>query len=452
MSGENYNSVGKDNVSVSPKSYILDKCVITANNGHTVDLKEIVHDIKIHEGLHRPGIIVEIFIMDTTSLINELKISGNEKINIKLNRDEPLLGLQGFELELFIADITKYSEPTPASKSYTFICVSEHMYLNEQRLLNKPFQGTIKALIRKIVRTQLNTEIQTPASSKGIIRGIYPNLSPLDAISWLLRNAFDPVGTHMYFYESAKYGVVLTSYAKILNQDEFEIYNNSPFPSATMENGDAANMFEEERTKITKMSSSLNVSKLKATKKGAFAAVLNTIDISDKRKPRRIGFKYQERKAHKLNDNPPILDEMSIGDYKLTDFKRLKQHWMSYNTKAFDIDSAQGRHNNYHYPTNEQTLMKSRSAFNNLDTNVVDINLPGDFNFAPGTVVGLSILKQADATQELSNLDGATGELFDNYISGKYLVSSVTHHFGKDGYNIKAKIKKDSFLEKQLRQ
>jgi len=451
MSGENYNSVGVDRVSVSPKSYLLDRCTITANNGHVVDLKEGVHDIKIHEGLHRPGIVVEIFIVDTFSLINELKVSGNEKINLKLNRDEPLRGLQGFELELFVADISKYSEPTPSSKSYTLICVSEHMYLNEQKLLNKAFSGTCKDLIKKIVRTQLNTEIQTPASSKGIIKGIYPNLAPLDAISWLLRNAFDPKGTHMYFYESAKYGVVLTSYAQILNQDTFEIYNNTPFPLATMETGDISSMFEEERTKITKMSSSLNVSKLKATKKGAFAAVLNTIDIADKRKPKRIGFKYQDKKALKLNDNPPILDEMSIGDYKLTDFKRLKQHWISYNTRAFDIDSTAGRKNNYHHPIGEQALMKSRSTFNNLDTNVVDINLPGDFNFAPGTIVGLSILKQADATEELSSKEGATGELFDNYISGKYLVSSVTHHFGKDGYNIRAKIKKDSFLEKQLR-
>ena len=105
MSGENYNSVGVDRVSVSPKSYLLDRCTITANNGHVVDLKEGVHDIKIHEGLHRSGIVVEMFLVDTSNLINELKISGNEKINLKINREEPLLGLQGFELELFIADI-----------------------------------------------------------------------------------------------------------------------------------------------------------------------------------------------------------------------------------------------------------------------------------------------------------------------------------------------------------
>ena len=42
----NYNSVGKDNLSVSAKSYSIDQAIITANNGHEVELKNIIHDIK----------------------------------------------------------------------------------------------------------------------------------------------------------------------------------------------------------------------------------------------------------------------------------------------------------------------------------------------------------------------------------------------------------------------
>ena len=90
-------------------------------------------------------------------------------------------------------------------------------------------------------------------------------------------------------------------------------------------------------------------------------------------------------------------------------------------------------------------------SINNLDTTVVDLNLTGDFNLAPGLIISLAILKQADVSEELSNKEGADGEIFDNYVSGAYLVSSITHHFGKEGYNINAKVKKDSFIEEQIR-
>ena len=439
----NYNSVGKDNLSVSPKSYSIDQAIITANNGHEVELKNIVHDIKIHEGLHRSGIVVEIFLVDTANLTNELKLSGNEKIHLIIARNEPKLGEQGFDLELYIADITNFSEPTPASKSYTLVCVSKHMYLNNKKLLDGAFQGTPRALVSQIVKTNLDSKLQVSASTKGIIKGIYPNIQPLQAISWLLRNSFDD-NTQIYFYESAKFGLVLTSYASILNQNEvYGNYNRNPNPTETMYNSKEEKMFEEERLKIQKMASSLNVSKLNASSKGTFGGVLNKLDISTKTRSDKT-VQYDTPKI-RLNTFAPINDKMTIDGQKITDFKKFKQHWITYNANAFD------NYQNYHNPTQDEALLRSRMSINNLDTTVVDLNLTGDFNLAPGLIISLAILKQADVSEELSNKEGADGEIFDNYVSGAYLVSSITHHFGKEGYNINAKVKKDSFIEEQIR-
>lgn len=441
----NFNSVAKDNklgmVSTSSKGYTLDAVIITANNGKQLDIKSYVHDIKIKEGLHRSAITVEIFIIDPVNLTNELKLSANEKINLQIGRNEPLLGDQGFNLELYIGDISNYSEPTPASKSYTLVCVSKHMYLNNKKLLNRPFEGTAKDEITKIVTTSLSSKLQSSGSSKGIMKGIYPNLQPLDAISWLLRNSFDD-NTQMYFFESAKYGLTLTSYSAILNQDTtYAQYNRNPVLTASMYRSPASKMFEEDRLKIQKISSSLNVSKLSASKKGAFGAVLNGIDISTKTISETL-FNYKIPNK-KLNSFPPINDKMTVDGQKILDFKEFKQHWISYNDNAFDTT-----HNNYHNSTKDQALMKSRSSINSLDTVIADVELAGDFNLTPGVVIGLSVLKQPDVTQELAE---GEPELFDNYISGAYLVSSIVHHFGKDGYNIKARVKKDSFMEEQLR-
>merc|ERR1711965_1262740 len=140
-------------------------------------------------------------------------------------------------------------------------------------------------------------------------------------------------------------------------------------------------MFEEERLKIQKMSSSLNVSKLKASKKGTFGAVLNKLDISTKTRDTK-GVDSITTNL-RLNSFAPINDKMTVDGQKISDFKKFKQHWITYNANAFD------NHDNYHNPTKDQALLKSRISINNLDTTVVDLNLTGDFNLAPGLIISL---------------------------------------------------------------
>lgn len=55
----------------------------------------------------------------------------------------------------------------------------------------------------------------------------------------------------------------------------------------------------------------------------------------------------------------------------------------------------------------------------------------------------MDILRNADVTDEKKD-----GEDFkDNILSGKHLITGIVHHFSKEGYFIKVKAKKDSFLK-----
>lgn len=451
------NIITNDAISTSPLGFDISKATITANNGLVVDLRPAVHDIKIHEGLHRSGIIVEIYVVDAANLTNELKLSGSEEINLEITRIEPDIGPIGYSLKLYIADINKFTEPTPGSKAYSLTCVSKHVYLNNKKLINSPFHGTITNLIKSLAARIGVDELSSGQGKEltgvsfGIIKGIIPNMTALDAISWLLRNAVDN-GTQVYFYESAAEGLVLTSYNHILNnlkQDGvYSTYNRNPYHSTSMSVGGkaaASKMFQEERLKIRKMVSSLNVSKLKATSRGAYASKISTIDIADKRTPTKIALRYTGDNI--LNEYPSLNDKMTIGDEKISDFDSLKHHYINVNSFAWPYLSSQGKPNNYHYPMQSERLLKSRMTINNLDTNVVEVELGGDFLLSPGRVVNLNILKQADITQELEDGTDPT----DQYISGNYLVSSIIHHFGKDGYIMKTKLKKDSFKEEQIR-
>lgn len=433
-----YNLTNEEQICLNPIGFTIDNVQLTTNSGHNVDMSRLVHDVKIYEALHRSGIIVEMQILDGINLFSSANLAGNEKIMFSISREEPIKGFQFFELEVYVSDIVRFTERTASTVSYSLVCVSKHAYLNNKKLLNTPFDGDTKKLISSIVKTQLNSKIDARASGSAICKGIYPNLKPLDTIAWLLRNANDK-GTPLYFYETAAEGLILTSYKEILNAKVYNNYNKNPEFEQTQFRSKEELMFEEERNKIRKIKSALNLSKLTPVENGVYGSVLTTIDISTK-ETEVYNFKFEDEPPEPtLNKYPAAVPEMKVDGEKLFDMKDSKKYYQSLNENAFDLS-------NYHKQTDNKGMMQSITASSTINNTSIDMIIAGDFNFAPGKIVELEILKHADITEELVSGDS----YIDQMLSGKYLVTKTIHHFAKDGYVIHATLKKDSFKEYQL--
>ena len=433
-----YNLTNEEQICLNPIGFTIDSAILTTNSGHEIEIAPLVHDVKIYEALHRAGIIIEMQILDGINLFSSANLAGNEKIMFSISREEPIKGYQSFELEVYISDITRFTERTASSVSYSLVCVSKHAYLNNKKLLNTSFNGDTKQLISSIVKTQLKSKIDARASGSAITKGIYPNLKPIDTIAWLLRNANDK-GTPLYFYETAGEGLILTSYKEILKQKVYNNYNKNPEFEQTKFRSKEEFMFEEERNKIRKIKSALNLSKLTPVEKGIYGSVLTTIDISTK-KTKVYKFSFEDNPPEPtLNKYPAAGPEMKVDEEKLFDMKESKQYYQSLNENAFDLS-------NYHKQTENKGMIQSITASSTINNTSIDMIIAGDFNFAPGKVVELEILKHADIVEELESGD----DIIDQLLSGKYLVTKTIHHFAKDGYIIHATLKKDSFLEYQL--
>jgi len=427
-----------EQVSITPTGYVVETVIITLNSGKEIEITELVHDIKLHEGLYLSSIFGEIQILDAAAFFSEAKLSGNERIRFAIGREEPKEGYQLYELDMQITDIDKYSEPMPSSKSYRLRLISKHAYLNNKKLLNTPFDGDSGKLIKNIVKTHLNSEIDIRAKGDGVFKGIYPNIKPLDSVNWLLRNSHDS-NTPVFFYDSVKDGLVLTSYKKMLEEEVFNKYNKNPEFQSSVFKSDIEKIYEEERCKIRKLRTSMNLDKLTPSETGTWGAVLNTIDISTKTKDKHH-FKFEDEPlTEMLNEHHPVNPDMKIVDDKLFDLNSSQQYYQSFNEKAFDMS-------NYHKNTDNKGMMKAISSEILLRNTTCQIDIAGDFNLTLGKIVELEILKYDNIVEELDE-----GENFiDEYTSGKYLVSRLTHHFGKNGYFINATLKKDSYTNYHL--
>jgi hypothetical protein len=209
-------------------------------------------------------------------------------------------------------------------------------------------------------------------------------MGSIAVISWALVISL-PINliASYFFYETTQNGITLDSYKHLLDQDVFHTYDNIPNFKNTARDK-LEDLYEEERSKIKKVNSQMNISKFKGLSAGAYGSQLHKIDIYDKKVEAPI--KYRYKAPYKLNANAPITTDMKIANTTLTQIDEAKNYFISYNSGSYS------NFENYHSPT-DQSILKAEAYHHNLDSIIQEITIPGDFDLESGNLIELSIQK-----------------------------------------------------------
>lgn len=443
MSDISQNRVGSDGISSTPTSYQIGHLKIVANNsGHSGSGDEYVYDItnqlayfEITESLNNPGLEVILSIGDSVNLIENINLQGSESLELYVYRKQPKgknkrgSDKKSFTLKLRIAEIFDYTRLKPGLITYNIRAVSEHVYINGVKSLNYSFKGSVVDLIGTISKNKLNIDnYNSNGTSKNIIKGIYPNIRPINAICWLLRNAYDQ-GTPFFYYQTlADSGKVhLKSYKSILEDDDnYDKYSFFPFTDSSIEL-ETKEGYEYERTLIRKLTSNYNQSKFIALHNGAYGSTLHTIDIGNKKYEKN--YHAYSDSTLKLNQHPPFSksERAKIDNADLTQLADSKNYFISLNDDAFSSES------NYNAPT-QLDFQKSIAYLENLNYQTHQIQIAGDFDLTVGKKIQVDIRKATGENQ---------GTGLDKLQSGVYLITEIEHQF-KEGFYQNLTIKKDS--------
>ena len=410
--------------SLTPSSYTVKSAVLTKLD-KDIEISNLLNKFEIIESLDTPYLEVLMTMVDATNFLEELKISGDEKITLKLSRDpnsdkdDPAQ----FLLNLRIAEVFQYFRNEPTKQFYRFRCISNHVYNNQVLNLSHSFRGTIGSLISELCDTVKVANKDIDTASKSIIKGVYPAIKPLSAASWLLRNAFSS-NTHYYFYETAKDQMVnLKSYNDLAKEDTYETYEF--LPGFKNEIG-SEDYYDEVRKRIRIIDGDLNMGQLQHLANGSYSSTLHTLDIATKTFS-KTKYSYKDGK---LNKNKTIPASSVVLNKNLDEQFDSKNYYVSLNSKAFDgVD-------NYHAPL-DGSLSDSVAAKKKLEFNTFNIIIPGDFELSVGKLIEIRVIKASDS----DHLD--TKNLEDKYFSSKYLVTRIVHDFN-DEYVQRLTIKRDS--------
>jgi len=410
-----------DNSSFSGSYEIIIADLFTnQNDTNSINIKGIIEKIIINESIYSAGIGVEIRIADGISLLDSVKLLGNEKIFlgvIQKGRDNNTL--KKFDIELFISSITNFARPKPGLDAYSFICVSKHVYKNQFNICDDEFNKDVGGNIKAICSGKLSipNDLLDIDTGSGTVKGVYPSLKPIDAIRFQMDSASD----YLYFYEDLKGIKHLHSHTDLIQKEPIGEYTTAPFykhPIGTDEN------YLEQQKKVLKFSSNLDVSKLAASSNGVYSSEIFDLDIYNKEPTltQRRGF---EKRL--LNNHESVSNNKVIFDFKEEPHSR--RYYTSSNSGAFNGA------NNIH--VNNNAIATKESYKHDLNTHKARIITYGNIDVSVGNIILLIIPPTGRHDRS---------DIFDGYFTGKYIITDIVHRFEKE-YQTEMTIKKDSFIE-----
>ena len=415
---------GKSNV--TPSAYEINSCTLTSNSGKEYSIKDLLGTVEVVESLGQETIDVKLGIVDGIQFLESAIISGNERIKLKITH-KSFDGQKKYDMSLRIAEITEYVRLKPGIVTYFFNCFSEHMYNNAIKKLVRPFEGSIGSIIEKIVKKDLKCQrIGTMnTETKGILKGIFPRLEPIEAINWLNRNAYDNQ-TPFYFTDTLAKGIIYDSYKNLCDA---EIHREYIMMSTFLNRPGSKEYYEEMQKNVKRLTSTMDMAPLVNLDEGAYASTMHTLDYSDK-SFNTFFYDYDSVSPKKLNKNKPFSDKAEVDGIPFTQTRDSMHHHISLNKNSFE-----GEFGNYSSPV-EPTMLNAESIKSNMSTMGQTITVAGDYDITPGKKITLTLPKSMGVD--------ATGTK-DKFITGNYIRTKISHSF-REEYDMTLELKKDSSL------
>lgn len=450
----------------NPAAYRLNHVILENHYGRKKDIIGMVSHFRITESVYTSYLDLSLYLFDNWNFFEEFLLSGQEKITLDISLTEPLRDkgpkTHKIQIEFLVAEYPAFGKLPQRKQAYVIRAVSEHAYLLKFLRLSeyigiKKGQKNIKEIISYICESYLNIEIEDVSDdsySIGKINGIIPNLTPLDAINWLLRRAWSNNGSPWYLYQTLR-----DSKMHLVCHDD--LIDRGPKPQTYYE----SNLFTSEETenseyeynsegggafeRILSLESNVKSSKFSAGIEGSWAAKTQYLDIGTKKFSEET-FDYLKEFSNKtiLNKYPILSNQWKINDKLLNEYFDSNRNYISLNSLAYDNKP------NYHTVTEENTISKNISYSETGEAIVHDIRIHGDPSIQSGDILKLQFATAIEGgadpgpgsyTSHIINRD----PVFDYWLSGNYIITGIEHVFD-DNYFLDLRLKKDSYTEPGL--
>jgi len=404
------------------------------------DVKNQVAEINIYESIEELSLTGTIAIVDDKSLYELINFNGTERIKLEmagLGKDtDPV-----FEKTFIMTNIVKQLKGNDKSSIYVFDIIDEHGFISEAERLRGSYRGRIDDIVKRISLTQLNKSVDISYqflskkdrvdAIQDDIRVIIPNLSPINAIKWLLSRATTQTGSPFFLWasihdENLRLGNLDVMYRQTPFNDKLPYTFNPSNVNVAEDKTEFEQGFTIKGLGLGEMGDTLHL--VANGSVGALQSItnLNTGQIMQQHYDvqRTINNLDQQDVIKKKNQN--------VFDRKFKLKNKLINEYQGQNVHQVVSTGTYGKFKSYHDEFEEEKHLKkleSASIKDLLVKNMMSITVPGTAFFlgkaAVGDTVNLSIVNDNLEVGKQSNAD----DMLDKNKSGKHLIYDLRHTF-----------------------
>jgi len=480
------------------------KLEMTNSAGEKKDIRDLLESFTITEEINSPILTFNGNFRDEQTFFSDFNITGQEIIDVIISKTitdgvaengESLspggsrqlkITPKQFKISLtfYVKEYPNYTRTldAPTVQTYSVIAVSDFAYLSNLKKISRSITGNVVENIKTIFLSELYKEVEVFGTSLSEFSGIITTQTPLKALDWLRRRAFEINGTPFFLFSTISQQtnkISLASWKYISRSEPIkEFFYNQRLESApgTLES------YHEETHRILSMQSNLKLDRLQMANDGAYANKTYVIDYANKSYTEK---EYDLKNKNDLQPDYSNKDRETVAKYagfkSFEDYKKAGYKWnrkSEINNKQY-IDTftsfkyqINGKNTEgldfYQIYDASQTYIQTTSAVNDgfllnstsgpVKDNVNfaksffalmaeqshTVTIYGDLRLNPGKKIKLNIPKaQRGETTEFST------EL-DPRMSGDYIILVAAHTFSSGMYTSRLNVVKNSLPKGEL--
>ena len=412
--------------------YDITQCKILTTSGKQFDILPVVQDIVIFESIFTQSITGIITILDTTDLVNNGPIIGEEKLQIKLltpqvnEKPDTIIDYTKTPLDIYKIGGLRGDGEKASVLSLHF--ASQEVYKNAISKISRSYKGSCSDIVDKIFRDKeyLDSDKEiTIEETNGLRKIVFPSMKPFKAIDMLCRQSnsknFKDSPSYL-FYETTK-GYNFRSIDGLCSQEPKMTYeeNVPDRVEGGVKNVDVNLRTINEFAVIGPRNTTDNIYE------GMLSSNIKVHDIYNK-KINYFTYNYFDEfdKDIHLEDKPYISESKDkLSNKGLADYSNAMNFvTITSNGKSFDEPD------NYPYAPDdlEKIVMRRNSRLRQFQNSItLNMMIPGNTFIKAGDVLEIKIGASSTVTDRTND---------PNY-TGKYLITKIRHNFNNSKTDVR---------------
>lgn len=365
------------------------------------DITSAVMMTNIWQDIYTPGWSAQLNIQDTSNIIHSVGLKQGTKIKITVQTDLPSIYTDGTkEFNFVLYKIDNRIMIKSRHQTYTLHLVSADMVLNQSKRVQKWYNDTPDNIVSNIMSQYIGASVDTISASNKV-SVIVPNLSPFTSAQWLSKVSLNAGNADYIFFmnDDKKYSFmpVTTLY------DSPNYSSGLKFVQRIADIKDASGSIDKDRILSIKGFHIEHYDGLSNIASGYFGGSTVWYDLINKE------WKNKNSTYHSMTGDFGI-------DTKNNSVSFVPRHDISFSDQPNIFN------------TSDEWSTSRRRSIMVLNQDKVIIQLPGGGKY--WEYIGKT------CELELPAHEDQTGEAYDKYYKGKYLISSINHNIDDMVYNV----------------